>query len=324
MKHRQKQRVRRRAFSLVEVLVAVLVIGSLLSILLVALSKAKVFTGSVSDLQTALAVRTGVEQFKQEFGFLPPMVRERFTTPLALESNPGQIAVYRVRDAAHLAFLRATPALDPQDPFRDERFSEYTLAYYLAGALGVNRGPGMNLPIDGVPGPGLYAPRTDGTFDVPRDVEQAATNTPNASNRVGKKYESFIPLSTRGLKIVSDPSNAQNVTVRDAKDAVIRYYRWEHNDGAQQIIDMNVPRIVARTPGTIPGEILRPERDLTASVKARDAAFAIVCAGPNGVFGDEDISVITRALGGGDNPVAAEETRLRLEAERDNVVELGR
>lgn len=315
---------RRRAFSLVELLVAILVIGSLMSILLVALAKAKVFTKSVSDLQTALTVRTGVEHFREEFGFLPPMVRERFTTPLAVEANPGQIAVYSVRTPAHLAFLRAMPVLDPQNPFEDNRYSEYTLGYYLAGSLGVNRGPGINLPIDGVPGPGMYSPRSDGTFDVPRDVEQAATGAAGASNRGGKKYESFIPVSGNGIKVVNNPSDPLDVSVRDGKNVAIRYYRWEHNDGAQLVADMNVPRIVARTPGTIAGEILKPDRDLTANVKARDAQFAIVLAGPNGVFGDEDIAVITRALGGDTNPPADEERRLRLEAEKDNIVEIGR
>lgn len=315
---------RRRAFSLVEVLVAILVIGSLLSILLVALSKAKVFAGSTSDLQSALTIRTGVEQFKQEFGFLPPMVRERFTTPLILEANPGQIAVYSLRNPAHLAFLRTQPPIDPQNPFADNRYSEYTLAYYLAGSLGATRGPGLNLPIDGVAGPGLYAPRADGTFDVPRDVEQAASGAAGATNRGGKKYEPFIPLASRGLTVFTNPANALDVTVRDAKDVAIRFYRWEHNEGAQIIADMNVPRIVARAPGTIPGEIVRPERDLTANARARDAQFAIVAAGPNGVFGDEAIGVLTRVFGGGDSPTPDEERRLRLEAEKDNIVEIGR
>ena len=315
---------RRRAFSLVEILVAILVIGALLSILLVALGKAKVFAGSTKDLQSALTIKTGVEQFKEEFGFLPPMVRERFTTPMVLEGTPGQIAVYSLRNPTHLAFLRTTPALDALNPFQDERYSELTLGYYLAGSLGANRGPGINLPIDGVSGPGLYAPRADGTFDVPKDVERAAGNAPGDTNRGGKKYDPFIPLTGRGLKVFTDPSNALAVTVRDDKDVPIRYYRWEHNDGAQLMADMNVPRIVARVPGTIAGEILRPERDLSANPKVRDAQFAIVSAGPNGVFGDEDISVITRALGGGDSPNADAERRLRLEAEKDNIVEVGR
>lgn len=317
------QSSRRRAFSLVEVLVAILVIGSLLTILLVALAKAKVFVRSTADQRTALAIMTGVEQFKQEFGFAPPMVRERFTTPMILE-GPGQIAVYSVRNPAHLAFLRTTPALDPVNPFEDNRYSNYTLAYYLAGSLGANRGPGINLPIDGVAGPGLYAPRADGTFDVPKDVERAASGTAGETNRGGKKYEPFIQLSGQGLKVATDPTNPLDVTVRDSKNVAIRFYRWEHNDGAQIIADMNVPRIVARAPGTIAGEILQPNRDVTANAKVRDAQFAIVGAGPNGLFGDEDIAEITRVLGGGDSPAPDEERRLRLEAEKDNIVEVGR
>lgn len=318
------QPARRRAFSLVEILVAILVIGTLMSILLVALAKAKVFVRSTSDLQTALTIKTGVEQFKQEFGFLPPMVRERYTTPLSVEGAGGQIAVYSLRNPAHLAFLRAMPVLDPTNPFADDRYSDYTVGYFLAGSLGVDRAPGLNLPIDGVEGPGLYTPRADGTFDVPKDVERAASGTAGETNRGGKKYDPFVPLSGNGIKVVTDPGNALNVTVRDAKNIPIRYYRWEHNDGAQLIADMNVPRIVARVPGTIPGEIVRPERDLSANAKARDAQFAIVCAGPNGLFGDEDMAAITLVLGGGDSPPAAEERRLRLEAEKDNIVEIGR
>ena len=45
---------------------------------------------------------------------------------------------------------------------------------------------GVDLPLDGVKGPGFYAPNRDGTFDVPRDILAAASGR-SASQRAGTK-----------------------------------------------------------------------------------------------------------------------------------------
>ncbi len=326
---------RRRGFSLIEILVSILIIGSLLGILLVALNKTRLFVRSASDVQIALSVKTGVEQFQQEFNFLPPLVRERNpNAPRAIEADPGangqlQISVYSTRNPQDLAFLRTTLALDSVNPFIDARYSEYTVPYYLAGALSTPLTTGPDLPIDGIAGPGLYAPRADGTFVIPRDVANAAAggaSGPGALKRGAKKYESFIPVGDRDLKLVTNTNTTQRTDVKavDGQGNAVRYYRWEPAATALVPADLNVPRMVARVPGLIAGDVVSADRDLSVSAKARDARFAIVIAGPNGLFGDELIAEIIAKFGGGANPTADEELKLRIRAERDNIVEIGR
>jgi|GEM_PF-2011350 len=68
--------IRRDAFTLVELLVAILVVSALISIVFIGARAVMKNARITADRQTVLSMKTAVEQFRQEFGFLPPMVQD--------------------------------------------------------------------------------------------------------------------------------------------------------------------------------------------------------------------------------------------------------
>lgn len=319
--------VPRGGFTIVEILVSILVLGTLIALLLLALGRTRAFARATGDRQALISIKTGIDQFKTEFGILPPMVRDN---PGALRANSVEpdpavagrvrIAVYSLTEAQDAAFLRTLPPANATNPFADPRFSERTLAYYLTGSLARARSATSTLPIDGVPGPGIYKPLAGGGFDVPRDAEAASTSTGTDFNRAGRTFGPFIPVDERDVRVVANPADQLDVSVQDARGVAYRYYRWEPAPVFSTLESLNIPRLVARRPNSIPGDVTPPDRDITAAASVRDARYAIVSPGPNGVFGDEPVEALVARLGGS----ASEEVKLRLQAERDNVVEVGK
>ena len=66
----------RSGFTLIEVLVVITIIVILIALLLVSLAGARRSAGSAAERQSVVALKMGVEQFKNEHGFLPPMVKD--------------------------------------------------------------------------------------------------------------------------------------------------------------------------------------------------------------------------------------------------------
>jgi hypothetical protein len=204
------------------------------------------------------------------------------------------------------------------------------------------------VPIDGVRGPGFYKPRRDGTFEVPMDVKLGSAATTSRSG--GAKFEPLIDVSKKSLTLYSvgrdssqlpandpndgdsaaDPTRDRFVEVRDARNVAIRYYRWvngaEYTAGGRTtwevrtIDDLRVPLLVGRKGTTFPGT--PADRDIELSPALRDATWAIVAAGPDGAFGDENLNRLSARLGF--VVTADNERKARLDAERDNVVEVGK
>ncbi len=327
----------RRGFTLLELLVSILVVGILIGLLILGIRAASRTARGVAERQAVSAAATGLEQFRDTFNFTPPMVKDQATTPQRTLNVGGRtvLSVYRTTNAADQDALRmqgGTIGPAPADnPLQDNRYSLQSLAYYLAGGANMPAG-GANaeLVVDGVKGPGLYAPERDGTFDIPKDVVQG---TVAATARVGIVHEPFVELGAQNLTLYVDPSDITNAELRDRNGAPVRYYKWltgreqPANSGnyiVETVDDLNIPAMVARRASVLPGQ-LPPDRDIEKlNVQLRDATWAIVSAGPNGVFGDEPIAEIARKLGGS---VPADPTGillLRAEAERDNIVEVGK
>ncbi len=283
---------RPRGFTLAEILFALLIIAILAALLIVGMRAAGVFARATTDRQAVNAVKLGVEKFKQDFGFVPPLVRDQAAgadTPasvvtIALPGPPPQnvnaIAVY-----PEGAAIFATPTAGPQGDniFRDNRYSERSLPYFLVGGLevGVSGNPGQSAqadvpPIDGVKGPGFYKPRADGTFELPRHLFD--TSAPKRGN----PFEPLVNLGGSGPKLVTsaEPNQAAVIVLADRKNAALRFYRWQHTGAAANYADMNIPPLVGRDPGTLPGGVITPsERDVTRNPALRDARWAIVAAG---------------------------------------------
>ncbi len=286
-----------RAFTLMELMFVLLLIFVLLGILLIGMTHAFRAAKGSADTQAAAALKTSVEQFRQQFGFFPPLVRDEGHPfpPGPLEAGGINPAVYSASTPAHAAFLRHTGAPTP-----DLRFSRHSLPYYLLGVLAEAQ--------DGKAGPGFREPGRDGSF-----------------KKTGRVFDPFFDTSrTRGAIFARDPAEGQ-FELRDRTGSPYRYYRWlrgnpaqasaSNPDGVVTLADLNVPAMVG---------------DPAENPALRSAEYAIVGAGPNGLFGDEDELPPTHpdfldiqgmqlrlGLSGASAP------QVKRAAREDNVVEVG-
>jgi len=312
-----------RAFTLIEILTSVLIIAAVLGLVTVGLRIAGKTARGTVDRQTVTSIKFGLSQFQQDFGFAPPLVKDQAQTPERVDDVGGvkRIAVYIPSIPADRDAL-TTPTRVPTaaNPFLDNRYSEQSLAYYLAGALDIRRGAVTGPMIDGVSGPGLYKPDMEGYFEIPKDV----LNNSSTSKRVGTPFESFVSLSGKALSVRDagrtvapiDPAG-EAMVLADREGVAIRYYRWRGD--VPPIMVARKPDEPSRTPSVIPTP---PDRDLDTNPAARGATWAIVAAGPNGVFGDEPIEFIAEKTGASIGS-PERDIQARYDAEEDNIVEFG-
>jgi len=351
----------RRGFTLVEILFSILILGLLMGLLYVTFRSTRNFARSTTNRQTATSIKMGVSRFIEVCGFPPPLIRDQAQTiPMTVEQNGTsgvRFAVYSFRnddgaDATTLAFLRPATLTDvtATNPFLDYRYSLRTLPVYIAGACDVPLAPAApdavakTIPIDGVVGPGMYKAKPDGQFDVPGDVKQGNASS---TKRVSTKLDTLVDLSKKAVTVYAygrDPSAVTTdlrdgatsydansdrwVELRDAQGKPIRYYRWingvAYTQGTRtvyevrKIDDLRLPPLVGRKGTTIPQT--PADRDTMQNPELRNASWAIVMAGPDGVFGDEPLAELVKLLG----PSAeSDEVRVRIQAEKDNIVEVG-
>jgi hypothetical protein len=247
----------RRAFTLVEILFSIGVVFLLMALLFVGFHFAQGFARKVTDTQTVSSLKTGVSLFQGDFGFLPPLVKDDIRgdgplTPLNPNTGRRSVDVYSVSDPDDLLALQGRPTKRGL-----RRYSEYSLAFYLMGALDQN--------VDGVDGPGSFEPMRDGSFRTG-----------------GRRINPMVDLDQGkgGLNWIDRTTG--RVVLRDRVGANIRYYRWEPEARIINTSDLNVPGLVG---------------DVTDDIEVRGAKYAIVLAGANGLFGDEPIDIIQEKLG---------------------------
>lgn len=334
----------RRAFTLLEILLSVLIIGVLISLLFVVASAARKSIARVADQRMVESLRTGAVQFKDKFAFSIPLVKDQVTAAgsgadtrarlkLDTSTNERGILVYSTSVPADVTALTVpTIGPDPDNPLQDNRYSEQSLPYYLFGALEaavMSSGQLNTLPIDGVSGVGFYKPTVNGTFEIPTSVRAAAATGSTARNRGSEKFEPFAELgSSMTLLPVRASGTAEGVvTLNDRNGVPIRYYKWlpaAASPTDQWATYRSMPPIVGRdSVNQIPGESIRAERDFRENTALRNASWAIVAAGPNKAFGDEPVAELARIMGASIPADSAETIALRRKAELDNVVEVG-
>lgn len=336
----------RGGFTLVEILVSVAVILLLLGLILGVVRLASRTARNVQQQVTVTGLRDAVSQFKADFGFAPPLVREKFNlNPSAVpgdsgglynpspstEVEPGtgrnRIAVYRPQTAAaDAAYLRGDALAPPADnPFFDPRFSERSLAYYLGGLCDVtlNATTNIDVRVDGVAGAGLFPPRADGSFSIPAKLLLPAAQRRNLSGRIVRP---FVEVGRGDPRTFFGESQPQEfVELRTRTNVAYRYYFWlpaavaSGNTLQNQLADLRVPRLVGEDPATAPAQV-PASRDLNTNINLRSARWAIVGPGRDGVFGDEPLSYL---LEKGGYSLVASELIMRYEAAKDNVVEVG-
>lgn len=283
-----------RAFTLIELLVTIIIIAILMGLLLVGFSAAIRGARSAAARQDASALRMGVEQFRTQFGFLPPLVKDGYPGQPGSAGKPidkDRPVIFDAGVSADRDYLR------DETPDADYRYSVHSIPYYLMCALGKD--------VDGFDGPSAYRPTREGYFD-PRGSE---------------RYEALFEPKGGGVVDVDQPAGQGRLELQDRNGVAYRFYRWlpgDTNGEVKSADDFNYPLLLDN-----------PRAGAKASddnVALRSAEFAIVSAGPDGVFGDipiEDLATIETALGkrfgGSDADEKAEEA-----ARRDNIVEVGR
>lgn len=287
----------RRGFTMVEVLFSVGVIALLIGLLLVGVSAMNRAARSAIERQNVTSLKMAVDHFKDSFGFLPPLVYDGHSHPpdgfsssdspvkdrdIAGVTRPAPVT-YTEESDKDWYFLRGREPSGAQSDDAHLRYSTHSIAFYLIGALGEE--------VDGVPGPGFLAPQPDGSFRTG-----------------GPASDPLFDLSKNAEGLYIGDAKKGEVQLRDRNGLPYRYYRWIQGNEDGQIIepaDMNVPALVG-DPATEP--------------QLRSATWAIVAAGPNRVFGDEDPQDLIIALGGS---ASVDEQRLRTMAREDNIVEVG-
>ncbi|MDX2146340.1 MAG: type II secretion system protein [Planctomycetota bacterium] len=341
----------RGGFTIVELMVSILIIGVLLAILIVGLRLGARAVRGAAETQSITTLAQAVRLFKQEFGFVPPLLRENYTVTgearsiedmLGTEASRQRFAVYDLNNGQHVSFLTrenvptppanwgnaGTPTSDLRR-FFDPRYSTRVLAYYVVGGCAVPLAPsGSNkTPIDGVPGPGLLAPNRDGSFatKLARD-ELLTTFDSERGKRIGRKFEAFFSGASSSATLYTDPSDPSRVELRTASGVPYRYYAWKGGkrdpNASGDIVDklyleLDIPWIVVGPSRTM-------DRKSKEGKNLDGGTWAIVGAGPNGLFGDEPIDEIGAKLGGVSSASdASEQLRARNIAAEDNIVEVG-
>jgi type II secretory pathway pseudopilin PulG len=293
----------RGGFTLVEILFSILIVFMLMGLLIAGIHYAMKTTRGTLDRQAVAALKIGVDQFKQEFGFFPALVKDMGDDPLnptladpLLGTPPSIPRVFALSTPADLSYLRG--GAGPAPPVPDLRFSIYSLAYYVVGAL--------DKDADGVQGPGFTAPTRDGGF-----------------TRKGPVFGPYFDTGRNAKAIYAPDARQGRIELRDSGGVAFRYYRWQPDAGSMPATGLandflNVPVIVG---------------DPAEDAELRNAAYAIVGAGKDGLFGDEDqlpsqhpqyVSISDMATRLGMSYTGANAAEIRARAQQDNAVEVGR
>jgi type II secretory pathway pseudopilin PulG len=324
----------RRGMTLVEMMFAVLVIFLVMGLLIGAIRLVTASAQESAHRTAVLSLRQGITQFQTEFGYPPPLVRDIISavgpgaTPTIVTSGDplvnegGQWVVQVFSPAQHGNFLRYWPPDWPPDQGdADLRFSIYSLPFYLIGVLDQPRTVAnqSSPPIDGSQGPGFRKPRADGQFES-----------------AGRRYDPFFAVGSGSTSLYTADQATGRIELRDRNGTAFRYYRWERGTGTIPTMSATpTPAQIAayRAFFAVPRMVGHPDEKETL----RSANFAIVAAGPDGVFGDEALlpnghpqrmswTDLSRRLSipiSGNNPSDEEKLRLITKAMEDNIVEVG-
>lgn len=392
MLHRQRQHAARSderrpgagraGFTLIELLVVISLIAVLLVLVLTGLNRATKTARRTASERSAAALAQAVDQFKAEFGFLPPLVHDgeilsggdASFTPKGIDGSPSapgpiqevtggpyryaRIVVWsegldfnflrRRSDtgADDIALSSGGSVWNDQGAWEDRRYSKYSLAYYLLGVL--------DKDVDGVRGPGFARPIIDGSFlgvgypvgsvrdrfDPLMDVERrgARVSFDYVEPNEGPEHDLGTPV--RDYEAVrNDYAEYQKpalVSIVDGFGKAFRYYRWEPGrfvNGrlvVRDVLDMNIPAVLIDP--VLYAQVMNDPANLTlmggidltgGDTKLRDARYAIVSAGPDGLFGVESIETIAAHLRVEVPSSLREQAILRQQVWADNAAEIG-
>ena len=275
----------RRGFTLIELSLVIIILGVLAAARLGAAGRAVRSARLAGERQFLVSLAMGVEQFKTQFGFLPPLVQDGPPTTLAM--GPVLPVTPRRPAVRPDGFLRYSGLLN------EPRYSEYSLSYYIMGMLDIpDEAPGGAKPIDGVAGPGFTRPEIDGTF-----------------SQRGPTIQPFVDPAKGRNRVYRDPAAPEKVKITDRWGNAIRFYRW-------------LPRMET-TNQQLKGEVRqynvpRAGGDPNTNQSLRGAEYAIVSIGPDNQTDDR------RPLPTAGRSDPAVDAAPLDETVKDDIVEVGR
>lgn len=286
--NRTLQRNPRNGFTLVELLVVISIVVLLTGILLVVTTKALRAADTSATKFLMSSMTSGLEQFKTDFGYYPPLIRDDF------EDMEPDRSVLEVQPNAG------------EELRRYRYFSMSSLSVYM---LGVGRLETSDLATpnldpdrhDGIGGPGIRDPGADKSWGGARDRSK------NNPTRTGRVYGPYVDIgdgdSTRavtfldlGSKVDENPRKpGETISLQsdldqtlplfvDAWGTAIRYYRpgWQTRRPTTGEFTLDYAPIELLSIETIRAEFA-PDSDPVIS----SAPFFLLSAGPNRKFAGE-------------------------------------
>lgn len=296
--------VPRRAFTLVELMVVILVVAVLAGVLLTALGRAFRYAKASSTARLLDTVGKAIEAFRTDLGYEPPLLYdpdEPDPMPGAtMPSGGGYVPNFRVPDAmvgpgSGFAFpsldrLIADTADRDAQMFRPFRFySHYSITVYLAGVGdldGSERGGASPAPAgvaddrdDGLSGPGIRSPGPDRSWGGAKDRRNAVSLPISGAGRVYGPYLDVAGLSGAMKRDV----NSGLFTLEDSWGRPIRYYKgWPTRDRSDppQVSVRRLP-VELRTVEALAKQIEdgSGNADLSLETEALRAPFMLLSAG---------------------------------------------
>lgn len=297
----------RRAFTLVELLAAVTVIGILIGIVFIALG------GATQQARASLATRQlgtiqqGVAQFETDFGYLPPLLSDYTDVPGSGFAGTDKVLVTPEGQATFGATLQQQAEF-VSDAYKASRYSsEYSIAAYLigiaelSGNATVQDRDGEDFLLaaddgdDGVVGPGLRDPGPDRAWGggSSRLDARSSPGDPNTylQPRGGQVYGPYINAAdlTDAIEpelLVGGNDNYIGYQVLDPWGNPIRYYlNWPTKDPTLTGLDLQRNRTVdflpveLRTAESADAQIRGNDVDLNLDRIALNSSFALLSAG---------------------------------------------
>lgn len=284
---------RRRAFTLIELLVVIVIIGLLLGLLTVAFSGALSKSKNVATENLLRNIQTGVQQFENDFNYLPPLID------------------------GHKHAMEASD--DPAKELRLHRYySAYSLPLYLLGVGELAPDNGTSAAQDpnrhdGHEGPGFRDPGPDRSWGGARERD-TDTHRPTTTGRIYGPYidvgdgsdvlrkaeaRDFTVAPDSGIDDFFADENDDGVgdlyVFQDRWGSAIRYYKgWptrEEINGTVQSSLRRVP-IELRKPESIEQHMYAPHSvfgaDPMLDQEILRAPYALLSAGADGDFGEAD------------------------------------
>jgi hypothetical protein len=230
-----------------------------------------------------VSLKTAIEAWKLDNDNMPP--------PLVDDDEMNARGGPIISDPIHpRPNVRSGAFLASEVMPNDQRFSEYSLTYYLIGVL--------DAKTDGVDGPGYTRPEADGSF-----------------SRKGPKIEPKFNTGRDPTRVVTETDTAspsRRIILQDRWKNPIRYYRWSpsyiQNGGKRGLINQyHVPRAVG---------------DPNTNTELRNAEYAVMSLGPDGAT--DEAKPWPSATGNGNSDGTVDGTTPANPATADDIVEAGR